>query len=85
MTRQMVDSVLELSERQRLSKGIFSWVGFKTKWLPYENVERPLGSTKWSFWGLFKYAVDGITSFSITPLRIVTGMGFLISIFAFIY
>ena len=85
MTRQMVDSVLELSERQRFSKGIFSWVGFKTKWLPYENVERPLGSTKWSFWGLFKYAVDGITSFSITPLRIVTGMGFLISIFAFIY
>lgn len=85
MTRQMVDSVLELSERQRFSKGIFSWVGFKTKWLPYENVERPLGSTKWSFWGLFKYAIDGITSFSITPLRIVTGMGFLISIFAFIY
>ena len=85
MTRQMVVSVLELSERQRFSKGIFSWVGFKTKWLPYENVERPLGSTKWSFWGLFKYAIDGITSFSITPLRIVTGMGFLISIFAFIY
>lgn len=85
MTRQMVDSVLELSERQRFSKGIFSWVGFKTKWLPYENVERPLGSTKWSFWGLFKYAIDGITSFSITPLRLVTGMGFLISIFAFIY
>ena len=85
MTRQLVDSVLELSERQRFSKGIFSWVGFKTKWLPYENVERPLGSTKWSFWGLFKYAIDGITSFSITPLRIVTGMGFLISIFAFIY
>lgn len=85
MTRQMVDSVLELSERQRFSKGIFSWVGFKTKWLPYENVERPLGSTKWSFWGLFKYAIDGITSFSITPLRIVTGMGFLISIFAFLY
>ena len=85
MTRQMVDSVLELSDRQRFSKGIFSWVGFKTKWLPYENVERPLGSTKWSFWGLFKYAIDGITSFSITPLRIVTGMGFLISIFAFIY
>ena len=85
MTRQMVASVLELSERQRFSKGIFSWVGFKTKWLPYENVERPLGSTKWSFWGLFKYAIDGITSFSITPLRIVTGMGFLISIFAFIY
>ena len=85
MTRQMVDAVLSLSERQRFSKGIFSWVGFKTKWLPYENVERPLGQTKWSFWGLFKYAVDGITCFSITPLRFVTGLGFLISIFAFIY
>jgi len=85
MSRQMVDAVLTLSERQRFSKGIFSWVGFKTKWLPYENVERPLGTTKWSFWGLFKYAVDGITSFSITPLRLVTGLGFVISAFAFIY
>ena len=85
MTRDMVNSVLALSERQRFSKGIFAWVGFKTKWLPYENVERPLGTTKWSFWGLFKYAISGITSFSITPLRMVTGMGFFISIFAFIY
>lgn len=85
MSRQMVDAVLSLSERQRFSKGIFSWVGFKTKWLPYENVERPLGQTKWSFSGLLKYAVDGITSFSITPLRFVTGLGFFISFFAFIY
>ena len=85
MTRDMVNSVLALSERQRFSKGIFAWVGFKTKWLPYENVERPLGTTKWSFWGLFKYAISGITSFSITPLRMVTGMGFFISTFAFIY
>ena len=85
MTRQMVDAVLDLSERQRFSKGIFMWVGFKTKWLPYENVERPLGTTKWSFWSLFKYAILGITSFSITPLRIVTAMGFFISSFAFIY
>lgn len=85
MTRAMVDSVLSLSERQRFSKGIFSWVGFKTKWLPYENVERPLGTTKWSFWGLFKYAINGITSFSITPLRMVTCTGFIISAFAFIY
>ena len=74
MSRQMVDAVLALSERQRFSKGIFSWVGFKTKWLPYENVERPLGQTKWSFTGLLKYAVDGITCFSITPLRLVTGL-----------
>ena len=64
MSRQMVDSVLELSERQRFSKGIFAWVGFKTKWIPYENVERIIGTSKWSFWGLFKYAVDGITAFS---------------------
>ncbi len=85
MTRQMVDSVLELSERQRFSKGIFAWVGYKTKWIPYENVERPLGKTKWSFWGLFKYAVDGITGFSVSPLRMVTLMGSIISMCAFLY
>lgn len=85
MTRQMVDSILELSEVERFSKGIFAWVGYKTKWYPYENVERTLGTTKWSFRGLFKYAVDGITSFSIAPLRLVSGMGFLISCVAFIY
>lgn len=85
MSRKMVNAVLELSEVQRFSKGIFEWVGFDTKWLPYENVERTVGTTKWSFWGLFKYAIDGITAFSVTPLRIVTGCGFVISICAFIY
>lgn len=85
MSRQMVDAVLSMSEVQRFSKGIFAWVGFHTKWLPYENIERPLGKTKWSFWGLFKYAVDGITAFSVVPLRLVSAMGFLISCFAFIY
>lgn len=85
MSRQMVDAVLSLSEVQRFSKGIFAWVGFNTKWLPYENVERPLGKTKWSFWGLFKYAIDGITAFSVTPLRMVSAIGFIISMFAFIY
>jgi glucosyltransferase len=85
MTRQMVQAVLSLSEKQRFSKGIFAWVGFKTKWLPYENVERIVGTTKWSFWGLFKYAIDGITAFSVAPLRMVTGMGFFISVFAFVY
>ncbi len=85
MSRRMVDSVLELSERQRFSKGIFAWVGFHTKWLPYENVERPIGKTKWSFWGLTKYALNGITSFSITPLRFISGLGFFISFFAFVY
>ena len=85
MSRQMVDSILELSEVQRFSKGIFEWVGFQTKWIPYENIERAIGTTKWSFWGLLKYAVDGITAFSVAPLRMVTGMGFFISIIAFIY
>lgn len=85
MSRQMVNAVLDLSEVQRFSKGIFSWVGFKTKWLPYENIERTIGSTKWSFWNLFKYALDGITAFSIVPLRLVSIMGFFISVFAFIY
>lgn len=85
LSRQMVNSVLELSEVQRFSKGIFTWVGFDTKWIPYENVERPLGKTKWSFWGLFKYAIDGITAFSIVPLRVVTFVGFFISFFAFLY
>ncbi len=85
MTRQMVDSVLSLAERQRFSKGIFAWVGFQTKWIPYENVERIMGKSKWSFWGLFKYAIDGITAFSVAPLRIVTFMGSMISFLAFIY
>lgn len=85
MSRQMVDSIMELTENQRFSKGIFSWVGFDTQWIPYKNVERPVGHSKWSFWGLFKYAIDGITAFSIAPLRMVTGFGFFISICAFVY
>lgn len=85
MSRAMVDSILALSEVERFSKGIFAWVGFETKWLPYENVERTLGSSKWSFWKLFKYALGGITSFSITPLRLVSGMGFVIFLFACLY
>lgn len=85
MSRQMVDSIMELSEVQRFSKGIFSWVGFNTKWLPYENIEREIGTTKWSFWGLFKYAIDGITAFSVAPLRLIAIMGVLVSIIAFVY
>ena len=85
MSRQMVNSVLSLSEVQRFSKGIFAWVGFNTKWIPYENVERPLGKTKWSFWGLFKYAIGGITAFSVVPLRVVSIVGLFISFFAFLY
>ena len=85
MRRPVVNSILKLSEVERFSKGIFAWVGFDTKWFPYENVERVTGTTKWSFWGLVKYAVGGITSFSISPLRMVTGMGCVISLFAFLY
>lgn len=85
MTRQMVNAILKLSEVERFSKGIFAWVGFETKWYPYENVERTVGTSKWSFWGLFRYALDGITSFSIVPLRLVSLMGVVISLGAFIY
>lgn len=85
MSRQMVDAVVSLGEVQRFSKGLFSWVGFETKWLPYENVEREIGTTKWSFWGLFKYAIDGFASFSVAPLRWLAGMGFVICFVAFIY
>lgn len=85
MSRDMINSIVEMCEVQRFSKGIFCWVGFKTKWLPYENVERAIGTTKWSFWGLFKYAIDGIACFSVAPLRFIAGMGFFISAVAFIY
>ena len=85
MSRQMVDAVVSLGEVQRFSKGLFSWVGFETKWLPYENVEREIGTTKWSFWGLFKYAIDGFASFSVAPLRWLSALGFGISTIAFIY
>ena len=83
MSRQMVDNIVKLSEVQRFSKGIFEWVGFETSWIPYENVERIAGETKWSFKSLFKYAITGITSFSITPLRFLTCFGLVISVVAF--
>lgn len=75
MTRQMVDAVLELTEYNRFSKGIFSWVGFKTKYLSYENRERAAGETSWSFWSLFKYSIDGIVNFSEAPLNIASIIG----------
>lgn len=77
MTRQVVDNILELEERNRFSKGLFSWVGFDTTYLPYENHERVAGSTSWNFWGLVKYSVDGIVNFSEVPLNIATFVGFL--------
>ena len=85
MSRQMVNSIVKLCEKQRFSKGLFCWVGYQTKWIEYQNVERTVGTTKWSFWGLFKYALDGITSFSVTPLRFIAVLGFIISLLAFIW
>jgi glycosyltransferase involved in cell wall biosynthesis len=77
MTRQMVDAVLDMTEYNRFSKGIFSWVGFETKYLSYENQERIAGKTTWSFWSLFKYSLDGIVAFSEAPLAIAAFTGFL--------
>ncbi|HIZ79502.1 MAG TPA: glycosyltransferase family 2 protein [Candidatus Lachnoclostridium stercorigallinarum] len=75
MKREMVDAVVAMSEYHRFSKGIFGWVGFKTCWLPYENVERAAGETKWSFWGLLKYSVEGMINFSQAPLSIASWCG----------
>ncbi|EOT42437.1 glycosyltransferase family 2 protein [Enterococcus columbae] len=75
MTRQMVDAILELSEYNRFSKGLFSWVGYKTKYISFENRERVAGETSWSFWKLFKYSIDGIINFSETPLNIASFIG----------
>jgi glycosyltransferase involved in cell wall biosynthesis len=83
MTRRMVDAVISLSEYNRFSKGIFEWVGFKTEWISYENVERVAGKTKWSFWSLFKYSLECIVAFSTAPLAISSFCGifmFVISI-----
>ena len=75
MKRAVVDAILSLNEYNRYAKGIFSFVGFKTKWLRYENVKRAAGKTKWTFFGLCKYAIDGITSFSTTPLLLASFFG----------
>ena len=85
MTRQFVDAILSLEEYNRFSKGIFGWVGFNTKWLEFENVERKKGETKWSFWKLFKYAVDGIVAFSEAPLVIASFMGLFFAFLAFVF
>lgn len=77
MTRQMVNAILEISEYNRFSKGIFSWVGFETKYMEFENKERVAGETSWSFWSLFKYSIDGIVAFSEAPLDIASIVGFL--------
>jgi len=88
MTRQMTDAILELSEYNRFSKGLFSWVGFKTKYLTFENVERQHGSTSWNFFSLFKYSIEGIINFSDFPLKLATFFGlftFFLSFFLMIF
>ncbi|ALT68907.1 glycosyltransferase family 2 protein [Methanobrevibacter millerae] len=85
MTRQVTDAVLQLSEYNRFSKGIFQWIGFETKWIEYENIERVAGETTWSVWKLFMYSIEAITSFTTLPLTISIYLGFIISVLAFIY
>lgn len=84
MTRTMVDGVLQMGEYNRFSKGIFGWVGFRTKWVPYENIERVAGETKWSFWKLLRYSLEGITAFSTAPLLFSSIMGFIFCLAAFL-
>lgn len=84
MTRQMVNAILSMKEYNRFTKGIFGWVGFRTKWLEYENVERAKGETKWNFWKLFVYSLDGITAFSTVPLMIASVAGVLFCLLAFV-
>ena len=84
MKRQMVDAIVAMGEYNRFSKGIYGWVGFRTKWLPYENVERVAGETKWSFWKLFIYSIQGITAFSTAPLAIASFTGVLLCFAAFL-
>ena len=85
MTRRFVDAVLSMEEYNRFSKGIFGWVGFKNKWIEFENVERRKGETKWSFWKLFAYAIDGIVAFSTTPLALASVFGMLCCFVAFCF
>ena len=85
MTRQVVDAILSMREYNRFSKGIFGWVGFDTKWLEYENIQRAAGETKWSFWKLFLYSLDGIMAFSTVPLSIASFLGILFCVIAFAF
>lgn len=83
MTRQVVEALLSMKEYNRFTKGIFGWVGFQTKWIEFENVERKKGETKWSFWKLFIYSLEGITSFSTAPLAFAAFMGVFFCLFSF--
>ena len=83
MSRKMVDAILSITEYNRFSKGIFGWIGFDTQWIEFENVERAKGKTKWSFWGLFLYSLEGIMAFSAAPLAIASIMGLIFTLVAF--
>ena len=82
MRRRMVDAILSLGEYNRFSKGVFGWVGFRTQWLPYENVERVAGETKWSFWKLLLYSLQGIVGFSTVPLALASVLGVVLCVFS---
>lgn len=84
MSRQMVDAIISMPEYNRYSKGLFSFVGFKTKWIEYENIQRVAGETHWSFWKLFTYAIDGILAFSTMPLAIASVLGLVFCVVAFV-
>jgi len=84
MKRQVVDAIISLKEYNRYSKGLFSFVGFNTKWIEYENIERVAGETKWSFWKLFRYAIEGITAFSTTPLIFASVLGIIFCVISFL-
>ncbi len=84
MSKKMAEAIVSMCEYNRFTKGIYGWVGFKTKWISYENVERVAGKTKWSFWKLLMYSIDGITAFSTTPLRLASFMGFFFTLLAFV-
>lgn len=85
MSRQYVDSLLKLKEYNRFSKGLFGWVGYKTKWLEYENIERTKGETKWSFFKLLMYSIDGIVAFSTVPVRFAAWIGLMFCLLAFVF
>ena len=84
MTRQVADAILSLKEYNRFSKGLFCWVGFRTKWISYDNLPRAAGTTKWNFWKLFLYAIDGIIGFSTAPLALASISGILFCVLAFL-
>jgi len=85
MNRKFVDALLQMKEYNRFSKGLFGWVGYKTKWIEFENVERVAGETKWSFWSLFKYSIEGILAFTTAPLVIASVLGMLLCFLAFVF